>query len=55
VKHLEDQMFLLSLMLLSEAILNSRMDIKLQQRFTPTLGTSAAYNLYFPVALSIPR
>ena len=38
----------------SDAILNSRMDIKLQQRFTPTLGTSAAYNLYFPVALSAP-
>ena len=38
----------------SDAILNSRMDIKLQQRFTPTLGTSAAYNLYFPIALSAP-
>jgi hypothetical protein len=38
----------------SDAILNSRIDIKLQQRFTPTLGTSAAYNLYFPIALSAP-
>jgi hypothetical protein len=38
----------------SEAILNSRMDIRLQQRFTPTLGVSSAYNLYFPVALSAP-
>ena len=38
----------------SEAILNSRMDIKLQQRFTPTLGTSAAYTLNFPVGLAAP-
>jgi len=39
---------------LSEAILNSRMNIKLQQRFTPTLGTSASYTLNFPVALAVP-
>jgi hypothetical protein len=39
---------------ISEAILNSRMDVNLQQRFTPTLGTSTAYTLYYPVALAAP-
>jgi hypothetical protein len=39
---------------LSTAILNSRMDIKVQQRFTPTLGTSSAYTVTFPVALAVP-
>jgi hypothetical protein len=39
---------------LNEALLNSRMEVKVQQRFTPTLGTSAAYTVAFPVALSIP-
>jgi hypothetical protein len=38
----------------SDAILNSRMDIKVQQRFTPTLGISSAYTVTFPVALAIP-
>lgn len=38
----------------NEAILNSRMDIKIQQRFTPTLGISSSYNVYFPVALASP-
>ena len=38
----------------SEAILNSRMDVTVQQRFTPTLGISAAYTINFPVELSIP-
>jgi hypothetical protein len=39
---------------LSTAILNSRMDVKVQQRFTPTLGTSSAYTVTFPVALAVP-
>lgn len=39
---------------LNEALLNSRMEVKVQQRFTPTLGTSAAYTVAFPVALAIP-
>ena len=39
---------------LNEALLNSRMSVKVQQRFTPTLGTSAAYTVAFPVALAIP-
>lgn len=39
---------------LSGAILNSRMDVKMQQRFTPTLGTSGAYTVSFPVELAAP-
>lgn len=38
----------------SDAILNSRMDVSLQQRFTPVLGTSATYTVTFPVALAVP-
>jgi len=39
---------------LSDAILNSRMDVNIQQRFTPVLGTSSSYTLSFPVALAAP-
>ncbi len=39
---------------LSEAVLNSRMDVKIQQRFTPSFNTSSSYTLVFPVALSAP-
>lgn len=39
---------------ISESVLNSKMDVKLQQRFTPTLGASAAYTITFPVALAAP-
>lgn len=39
---------------LSGAILNSRMDVKMQQRFTPTLGASGAYTVSFPVELAAP-
>jgi hypothetical protein len=39
---------------LSEAVLNSRMDVKVQQRFTPTLGVSSSYTLTFPVELAAP-
>jgi hypothetical protein len=37
---------------LDDAILNSRMTVRLQQRFTPTLSTTANYTLSFPVALA---
>lgn len=39
---------------LSEAILDSRMDVKVQQRFTPILTLSSAYTVTFPVALAAP-
>ena len=39
---------------LSEAILNSRMDVKVQRRFNPILSQSNPYNVKFPVALSAP-
>ena len=35
----------------SPAVLNSSMTVKVQRRFTPTLNTSADYELQFPVAL----
>ena len=38
----------------SEAILNSRMNVKVQQRITPTLSQNLAYTLQYPVALSAP-
>lgn len=37
----------------SPAILSSRADIKLQQRFTPTAGTEANFDFSFPVPLAI--
>ena len=37
---------------LSDAILDSRMDVTVQVRFTPTLGTAKSYNLYYPVPLA---
>ena len=37
---------------LDDAILNSKMTVRLQQRFTPTLSTTANYTLTFPVALA---
>ena len=36
---------------LDEAILNTRMSIKVQQRLTPTLGLARNYQVNFPVAL----
>ena len=39
---------------ISEAILNSRMDVKVQQRITPTLLQNLAYSLQYPVALAAP-
>lgn len=40
---------------LSDAVLNSRMDVKVQRRFTPTLSQSNPYTVTFPVALSAPQ
>jgi hypothetical protein len=39
---------------LSPAILNSKMDVKVQLRLSPTLGTARNYNLYFPVSIASP-
>lgn len=39
---------------LSPAILNSKMDIRMQQRFTPTLNTSADYTIAFPQKIAAP-
>lgn len=39
---------------ISEAILNSKATVKMQQRFTPDLTQSATYNLYFPVEIAAP-
>ena len=39
---------------LDVAILNSRMDVKVQQRFTPSTGQSLSYTLQFPVSLANP-
>ena len=39
---------------LSPAILNSDMTVKIQQNFTPTLNTSADFEVIFPVALATP-
>jgi hypothetical protein len=39
---------------LDQAILNSRMDVKVQQRFTPITGSSLGYRLNFPVTLASP-
>lgn len=38
----------------SPAILNSRMDVKVQQRWTPTLNTLSDFLLNFPVSLAAP-
>jgi hypothetical protein len=37
-----------------EAILNSRMDVKMQQRFTPSLGQSLSYTVKFPTTIANP-
>lgn len=39
---------------LSTSILNSSMSIKVQQRFTPTLNTTADYTVNFPVKIASP-
>ena len=39
---------------LDEAILNTRMEVKVQQRLTPSLGLTRSYNIYFPVPISVP-
>ena len=39
---------------IDQAILNSKIDIKLQQRITPVIGIATNYTLTYPVALAIP-
>ena len=39
---------------LDVSILNSRIDVKMQQRFTPTLNSDDGYNVNFPVQLAVP-
>tara|TARA_B110000259_G_scaffold184942_1_gene232974 strand:+ start:21331 stop:23208 length:1878 start_codon:yes stop_codon:yes gene_type:complete len=39
---------------ISAAILNSRVSVKLQQRFTPTLNVKTSYDIYFPNELAAP-
>lgn len=39
---------------LSTSILNSSMSVKIQQRFTPTLNTTADYTVNFPVKIASP-
>ena len=35
-----------------ESVLNTRMDIKVQQRFTPTIGVARNYQINYPVSLA---
>jgi hypothetical protein len=39
---------------ISPAVLNSRMDVKIQQRFTPTLDLLSDFTINFPVVLADP-
>ena len=39
---------------ISPAILNSRMDVKVQQRFTPTVNVQVSYTVSFPMAIAAP-
>ena len=39
---------------ISPAVLNSRMDVKIQQRFTPTLALLSDFTINFPVVLADP-
>ena len=39
---------------ISAAVLNSRVSVKLQQRFTPTLNVKTSYDIYFPNELAAP-
>lgn len=40
---------------LDESILNTKINVKLQQRFTPVTGTSKTYKESFPVAIATPN
>ena len=40
---------------LSDAILNSRVEVKIQQRFEPRVNFKESYDLYFPVELAQPN
>lgn len=39
---------------ISAGVLNSRMNVKAQQRISPALGTLSNYNLIFPIAIADP-
>ena len=39
---------------LSPAILNNRTEVKIQQRFSPTVGLAKSYTIYFPMAIAAP-
>ena len=39
---------------ISEAILNSRMDVKVQQRITPTLSQNLSYSIQYPISIAAP-
>lgn len=39
---------------ISPAVLNSRIDVTIQRRFTPTLNVSNSYTVLFPVAIASP-
>lgn len=39
---------------LSDAILSSRVDVKVQQRFEPTLNQSLSYEINFPITIAAP-
>lgn len=39
---------------LSPAILNTRMEVKVQQRFVPTLGIAKNYSILFPMTIAAP-
>ena len=39
---------------LSDAILSSRVDVKVQQRFEPTLNQSLSYEVNFPITIAAP-
>lgn len=39
---------------ISDAILSSRVDVKVQQRFEPTLNQSLSYKINFPVTIAAP-
>jgi hypothetical protein len=40
---------------ISDAILDSRMDVTMQRRFTPTLNAATSYSIVYPVAIATPN
>jgi hypothetical protein len=39
---------------ISPAVLNSRIDVTVQRRFTPVLNSSQSYTIYFPMVIASP-